>query len=245
MNDNQSLVTQLPLPVTLPVDETFSSFVSGPNEELVSLLSALGHGNDSVLGNGRQSLITIVGSEGRGKSHLLYALCHRLEDNKLSHVYLNLEDAAQWHPSVFEGLESLHVICLDNIHTIAGKSGWENALFDLINRVVEVGKCVLVCSSQLGPNHPDFVLPDLRSRLTWGLTYQLQPLTDDDRKTVIRERAEQRGLRLSEQALVFLLHHADRDLPNLMALLERLDTRSLQEQKKLSVAMVKRELGLD
>jgi len=49
---------------------------------------------------------------------------------------------------------------------------------------------------------------------------------------------------LSNQALQFVLNHSERDLKSLMALLARLDTRSLQEQKRLSVAMVKRELGL-
>ena len=40
------------------------------------------------------------------------------------------------------------------------------------------------------------------------------------------------------------VHHSERDMPSLINLLDRLDTRSLQEQKKLSVNMVKRELGL-
>ncbi|MDY6978099.1 MAG: DnaA regulatory inactivator Hda, partial [Pseudomonadota bacterium] len=52
------------------------------------------------------------------------------------------------------------------------------------------------------------------------------------------------GLKLSNQALQFLLHHSERDLKSLMSLLARLDTRSLQEQKRLSVGMVKRELNL-
>ena len=32
---------QLPLPVTLPDDETFASFVAGANEQVVSLLDIL------------------------------------------------------------------------------------------------------------------------------------------------------------------------------------------------------------
>jgi len=60
----------------------------------------------------------------------------------------------------------------------------------------------------------------------------------------VRLRAEERGLTLSNQALQFLLHHSERDLKSLMSLLARLDARSLQEQKRLSVAMVKRELNL-
>ena len=96
---------------------------------------------------------------------------------------------------------------------------------------------------QLGPQHSEFLLPDLRSRLSAGLTFQLQGLTDEERGEVLSSRALQRGLNLSEQALHYLLNHSQRDLPSLMALLDRLDQRSLQEQKKISVALVKRELS--
>jgi DnaA-homolog protein len=189
-------------------------------------------------------LVTLQGGSGVGKSHLLYALCHQLATQQVNHIYLNLNQHAQWSLDIFDGLENLSLICLDNIHAVAGITAWEEALFDLFNRVIENPGALVVGSSQLGPSHPKFVLPDLRSRLAWGVIYHLNTLDDDSRKDVLRLRASQRGLKLSEQALQFLLYHSDRDLRSLLGLLERLDTRSLQEQKKLSVAMVKRELGL-
>ena len=243
---------QLPLPVSLPVDETFNSFVSGTDTELVTLLQALAlavpdwrdAGLLQGLASSKLPMVTLLGSEGRGKSHLLYALCHEMADRDIPHVYLNLNNARDWPANAFEGLETLPLVCLDNVHAIAGNETLELALFDLINRVVESQQTVLVCSSRLGPSNPAFVLPDLRSRLSWGVTYQLHSLSDDERKRVVRNRATARGLKLSEQALQFLLHHSERDMPSLINLLDRLDTRSLQEQKKLSVNMVKRELGL-
>ncbi|MEW9796983.1 DnaA regulatory inactivator Hda [Alteromonas sp. CYL-A6] len=243
---------QLPLPVSLPADETFDSFVAGDNAELLELLRSLAGAMPAwristsltSLTTLQLPMLTLVGNEGKGKSHLLYALCHELASAEVPHVYLNLSSWAEWTSSVFDGLESLPVVCLDNIHEIAGQPEWELALFDLLNRVSESRFTVIVGTSRLGHSHPAFLLPDLRSRLAWGLTYQLAALNDEQRKDVIRARAAQRGLRFSDQALQFLLNHADRDLPSLMTLLDRLDTRSLQEQKKLSVAMVKRELGL-
>ena len=77
-----------------------------------------------------------------------------------------------------------------------------------------------------------------------GVIYHVNQLDDGGREEAVRLRAEERGLTLSNQALQFLLHHSERDLKSLMSLLARLDTRSLQEQKRLSVAMVKRELNL-
>jgi len=243
---------QLPLPVTLPTDETFESFVDINNSEVVALLKSIAlampnwRESESLvsLTSLRLPLITLLGGESVGKSHLLYALCHQLEQRNISHLYLNLSNHSQWSPGIFEGLENLSVICLDNIHSIAGSPGWEEALFDLLNRVHENRHGLIVCSSRQGPASSAYTLPDLTSRLAWGVIYHLSGLNDEGRKKVLRLRASQRGLRLSEQALQFLLHHSDRDIRNLLNLLARLDTRSLQEQKKLSVAMVKRELNL-
>ncbi|MBU3022792.1 DnaA regulatory inactivator Hda [Aestuariibacter sp. A3R04] len=244
---------QLPLPVSLPTDETFASFVTGDNGAVVSLLSTLA---DTGL-QWRSSLalrvlekstlpgVMLVGGAGKGKSHLLYAFCHQLADKDIAHLYLNLENALQWTTAVFDHLEGLPFLCLDNVHAIAGNAYWEEALFDFINRVVERQSTVLLMTSRLGATHPSFKLADLRSRLSWGLTYQLQALNDDLRARVLAARASERGLKFSSQAIQFLLHHCERDLPTLLAILERLDARSLQEQKKVSVRMVKRELGLD
>lgn len=244
---------QLPLPVTLPTDETFESFVAGKNGEVVALIQSLAQAmplwrKQSELRHIHQlkaPIIHLFGGAGTGKSHLLYALSHILSAQGQSHVYLNLADHTSWSPAVFDGLEYLPLICLDNIHVLAGKADWEEALFDLINRVSETQQSLLVITSRLGALHPDFILPDLRSRLGWGLSYQLVPLSDEDKQTVVEHRVTQRGLNLSQQALQFLLHHSDRDMPSLMALIERLDQRSLQEKKRLTVNLVKRELGLE
>ncbi len=244
---------QLPLPVSLPTDETFGSFVGGDNQELADFLHALSQsGSDwrtnpafSSLNNSPLAAVGITGSEGKGKSHLLYAVCHQLAAGHTRHIYLNLRDHNDWTPVIFEGLERLPYVCLDNIDAIAGIAEWEEALFHFINRVVDHHTSVLLWTSSIGPNHPAFQLPDLRSRLSWGITYQLNALSDENRLAILKSRAAQRGMGFSEQALMFLLNHCDRDLPTLMNLLARLDTRSLQEQKKLSVAMIKRELGID
>ncbi|MDO6476889.1 DnaA regulatory inactivator Hda [Alteromonas sp. 1_MG-2023] len=241
---------QLPLAVSLPDDETFSSFEAGENSGLADFLSALSQSGSrwrdntafSSLDNSPLAGVGITGAAGRGKSHLLYAVCHQLAFHQTRHIYLNLREYADWTPVIFDGLERLPYVCLDNIDAIAGIDEWEEALFHFINRMVDNHTSIFIWTSSIGPNHPAFKLPDLRSRLSWGITWQLAGLTDNERLNVLKKRAAQRGMRFSEQALAFLLTHCDRDLPALLTMLDRLDTRSLQEQKKLSVAMIKREL---
>lgn len=243
---------QLPLPVSLPVHETFDSFVEGVNGEAVNMLKritqSLSHasnGNEHLdLQSLSMPMVLLRGGAATGKSHLLFSVCHRLARAEIAHLYLNFDDASQWVPSVLEGLESLPVICLDNIDSVAGDPLWEEALFDLFNKVIEKSNTLVICTQRMTDMPVDFVLPDLASRLSWGVTYHLKSLNDEGREKALRLRATQKGLSLSEQALQFLLHHSDRTITSLVSLLDRLDSRSLQEQKKLSVAMVKRELNL-
>ncbi|NVK57390.1 MAG: DnaA regulatory inactivator Hda [Alteromonadaceae bacterium] len=242
---------QLPLPVTLPDDETFTSFVAGENNQVATLLHCIAaHSPDwrgepalSLLDAASIPLVNLIGSAGRGKSHLLYAVCHQLASREIPHAYVNLKDVVSLSPSVLDALEQLPVVCLDNLEAITGNDAWEEALFDLINRISETRIGVLIIASQVSAQSSAIKLPDLRSRISAGLTYQLKPLNDELRAKVLSSRARQRGLSLSVQALHYLLNHSQRDLPSLMALLDRLDQRSLQEQKKISVALVKRELS--
>ncbi|GGF58304.1 DnaA regulatory inactivator Hda [Alteromonas lipolytica] len=244
---------QLPLAVTLPDDETFASFVPGANDEVYTLLSCIaGHSPDwrgepalALLDAASIPLINVTGPSGRGKSHLLYATCHQLAAREIPHAYVNFADVLGLSPKLLDALEQLPVICLDNLDAITGDAHWEEAVFDLINRVSETRIGLLIIAAQANPNAIEVELPDLRSRLSAGLTYAMASLTDEQRGEILTARAQQRGLVLSAQALHYLLNHSQRDLPSLMALLDRLDQRSLQEQKKISVALVKRELAED
>ena len=242
---------QLSLPVSLPADETFDSFVSANNRQLVTLLREIGNQAPywqripslTALAAQPLPLINLFGGSGQGKSHLLYATAHMLSARQVSHIYLNLQQHAAFKPCILDGLEVLHVIALDNIHAISKAPAWEEALFDLINRVTENRQTVLLFSARQPPRRIPFNLPDLQSRLQWGTSFAVHQLNDNQRKQALILRSRQKGLQFSDAAIAFLLHHYDRNLTNLMQMLERLDTRSLQEQRRISVALIKRELS--
>ncbi|WP_223857959.1 DnaA regulatory inactivator Hda [Salinimonas profundi] len=249
----ERIAKQLSLPVSLPADETFESFVAAQNQQLVALLTMISRETPDwsatrslqFLTSQPLPLINIVGGEGQGKSHLLFALAHRLSARGVSHIYLNCRQLSALESQVLEGLENLSVIALDNMESISQNANWEEAIFDLLNRVTEKRKTIVICSSRQLPANTGFRLPDLESRLQWGTTFTLQRLDDEARKQAVRYRAEQKGLMFSDAALSFVLNHYDRNLKSLMHLLERLDARSLQEQRKISISMIKRELNLD
>jgi DnaA family protein len=82
-------------------------------------------------------------------------------------------------------------------------------------------------------------LPDLVSRLGWGVTYALSPLDGDTVQQALVHRASSRGLELPEETATFLLKRIPRDLPSVFELLDRLDEASMVEQRRLTIPFVK------
>jgi DnaA family protein len=115
------------------------------------------------------------------------------------------------------------------------------ALFSIINKAREAGGRVLAAG-----NAPPAQLPlreDLKSRLAWGLVYEVKPLTDEERARYLRGEAERRGMRVPAEVIDYLLTHARRDLPTLTAILDRLDRVSLEQKRQITLPLVRELLN--
>lgn len=227
---------QLPLGLRLKASARFSNFVAGPNEELMIQLrrTAAGEGEPFFL---------CWGGSGSGKTHLLQASCHLAAERGRSVAYLSLRDSDAWQPELLEGWEQYQLVCLDDVDAVAGQRHWEEALFYLYNRIRELGGG-LVVSACSAPARLSLCLPDLVSRLGWGLVYQLQPLSDEQRLRALQLRARQRGCEMPDETGRYLMRRMPRDMSDLFDVLDRLDEASLIAQRKLTVPFVKSVLGL-
>lgn len=115
------------------------------------------------------------------------------------------------------------------------------ALFNTINEAREAGGRVLAAG-----NAPPAQLPlreDLKSRLAWGLVYEVKPLTDEERARYLRGEAERRGMRVPAEVIGYLLTHVRRDLPTLTAILDRLDRVSLEQKRQITLPLVRELLN--
>jgi DnaA family protein len=83
---------------------------------------------------------------------------------------------------------------------------------------------------------------DLRTRLAWGLVYQLRPLGDADKAEHLRAGAARRGLPLSDEVVGYLLTRLPRDLPSLNGVLDALDRYSLAAKRPVTVPLVREAL---
>jgi DnaA-homolog protein len=118
-------------------------------------------------------------------------------------------------------------------------------LFNRINRIRENAPTErgLLLSAGSAPPAQLSLRDDLKSRLAWGLVYHVRTLTDDEKATCLREEASRRGLRITDEAVAYLLTHVRRDLPTLVAVLGHLDDYSLSRQRPLTLPLVREALA--
>ncbi len=214
---------QLLLEWGLSRPQTLDSFVVGRNAELAALLQHIARRDDTTLD---QRFVTIWGESGAGKSHVLQALSASGEA-----LYLNPEHAA----ADFLWSESTRLYLIDDSERLSEEQ--QHAAFALYNQVRELGG-VLIATADKPPAHLS-LREDLRTRLGWGLIYQIHGLSDEEKLDALSQSAQARGLSLSAGVLPYLLTHFRRDMQSLSAMLDALDRYSLETQRPITMPLLR------
>lgn len=227
---------QLALAIKLKDEATLTDFNWQGNELLQQQLHY-------ILSQNKEKFLYIWGSKGSGKSHLLQACCQAIHPTQ-SAVYLPLDLLKEWGPQTIEGIEEQDLICIDNIDAIAKDQAWEEALFHLYNKIKDQEKSLLIISGSQPPAHSAIGLADLRSRLAFGLIFQVHELSDEEKINTLKLHAKKRGFDLPEPVSQFLLSRCSRNMHDLHLMLNRLDDASLASQRKITIPFVKETLEL-
>jgi DnaA family protein len=234
----QGRPTQLLLGVGLDDDATFENFLVAPaNQQLVDYLRA------AAANRASEQFIYLWGGPSSGRTHLLQAMCHELTTARHSSIYLPLKELANFAPAIFQGANTLSLVCLDDLDCLAGDAAWEAALFNAFNEIQASATQLIICGN-CAPQGLQIKLPDLASRLQSGLTFQLTELNDTDKRIALQLRAGNRGMELGNAVADYIIARAERSLKALMQILDRLDESSIKEQRKLTIPFVKSTLGL-
>jgi len=229
------MAEQLPFNFDLKADQSFNSFYAGNNQQAVEYLTEMANGK------GEQQ-IYLWSTEGLGKTHLLQACCQQAHQQKIAAFYLDLAKDFPLDSSILEGLENFSLVCIDNIENCTGNAVWEMALFNFYNQHRENGHR-LILSANCPPNYLALDLPDLKTRMSWGLTLKLQELSESESIAAFTCKANYLGFEISPKVGQFLSKHYARDLPTLWRLLPELERATLIAKRKLSVPLLKKILA--
>lgn len=236
------MVAQLPLEFNLLDSATFSNFFfSQDNKLLANILK------NFVEDSNQEKFFYLWGHKESGKTHLLQACCSLALEKNISAIYISLDNLLinqdKLHSNFFDGLENLSLLCIDDLQLIINNHQLEESLFYLFNNIL-ANQHKLIVSANCVPSNLEIHLPDLKSRMTWGITYYLHGLTEKEKITALIMRAEQIGLQLNETVANFLLARLSRNTGELFDTLELLDTASLAAKRKLTIPFVKKVLKL-
>ena len=227
---------QIPLPFTRYDRFDFDSYLPGGNSAALHSLVQIAAGQS-------QGNLYLWGVPGTGKSHLLQAATTLASDNKMSVAYIPLAQLGEFAPDMLLGLETLDLVCIDDLHRAAGLATWEQSLFQLFNTLRERRR-PLVMSADQSPQAVSIALPDLKSRLAWDLVFHLLPLDEAALVRALQQRAHARMFDFPDEVLDYLVKRVSRDTHNLFQLLDRLDEASLASKKKITIPFVKEILGI-
>ncbi len=221
------MMKQLVLDMGLPTGPSLKNFCAGPNQAALAHLKLwLGD-----TGATRRSPVPtyLWGDSGCGKSHLLQAVRAELQQQG---AYVGWLDATVQVPPEFD--ERWACVLMDDVH--AFNVGQQQAAFNWFVHAQTVQMAVLAAGA-LPP--ADLKLrDDLRTRLGWGHVFALQALSESERRVVLRQAADARGIYLSDDVVDFMLTRFSRDLGSLMELLNLMDGYALQPQRAITIPLI-------
>ena len=220
---------QIALDIGLATGPTFASFFTGPNEAVVKHLG-LWVGAQSSMATRSPVPTYLWGTSGSGKTHLLKAAREALREQGAIVGWL---DASLHEPPAFN--DAWAAVLLDDVHLYTAVQ--QHAAFNWFVNAQTQARWVLAAGS-LPP--ADLKLrDDLRSRLGWGHVFGLQVLSEPERRAVLRQAADARGVFLGDDVMDFMLTRFSRDLGSLMELLDLIDGYALQTKRAITIPLIR------
>ena len=225
---------QIPLQLEPSREQGFGNFVTGANEACLESLCTFISADDVQ--------VFMSGPQSSGKTHLLSALCLEARSQGLTAFYAGLKGMPEGGQALLEGLEHVDLLCIDDLDAIAGTKDWEIALFHCINRFRDTGKKLVVASGE-PLSALNIELPDLVSRLQWGLRLKLVPPDDAGKLRVLNMQAKGLGIELPDEVARYLIRRSSRHLGTLIRVVERLQLAAFASKRRITVPLARQIIG--
>ena len=174
----------------------------------------------------------IYGNSGLGKTHLLLAIgqaIHEREPEKKIAYIKGDEFTNQLVKAIKEGtVEDFHtkyrnvdLFLVDDIQFIAGKRSTQEEFFHSFNNIYEAGHQIVITSDR-PPLEMSLLDDRLRTRFEGGLMASIEPPDIETRMAIIRNKAAQLGLLLSDDAVEYIATKITANIRQLEGVIKRI-----------------------
>ncbi len=234
--------SKTPFALGLDPSHTFSDFIKARSNRL-ACSSALDVANNPST---QYNPLYIFSKWSLGKTHLLHAIGNEAmkKDPNNKALYLSAENVV----SKFEISPPGHIynfwgeeippkfLLLDDIQTVVSQGKAQKELLSLCNQFLE-SKRQLVVTASSPPGQIKNLLPQLRSRLEWGLITEIKVPDQETKMKVIHQKAKQHGLQFREEAQFFLAS-STHNLKSLVRKIEKIKIHAPIYGKKMDISIV-------
>jgi len=227
----------------------FDNFIVGPSNELAhaSCLAAA-----SCPGR-RYNPLFIYGGVGLGKTHLVNAVVHAIQSNNPRQriLYVSAEQftnefitALQRHQiDSFRRRyrEQCDVLLMDDIQFLSGRVQTQEEFFHTFNALYHNDKQIVVTSDAY-PQQIAEMQQRLISRFQWGLVADIQPPEIDTRVAILKNKAEQEGLQISDDVILYVAQVISNNVRELEGCLLRLAVKAELLKSAIDLELAKKTL---
>ncbi len=189
---------------------TFETFVKGASNQF-ALAAALRVAETPARS---YNPLFVYGSAGLGKTHLLHAIGHYVEQNYRHHVvrYVSTETFMNEYVDAIRsnsmaGLRrryrEVDVLLIDDVQFLEGKEGLQEEFFHTFNALHGANKQIVLSSDRM-PDAIPTLEERLRGRFKWGLITDIQPPDLETRLAILRNKSERDRVEVPAETLEFI-----------------------------------------
>ncbi len=175
---------------------TFSTFIIGSSNKFAHAAALAVAANPANAYNP----LFIYGGSGLGKTHLLYAICAEIKQNKpqMNIIYSKGEEftnelitaiATERTRDFHDKYRQADILLVDDIQFIGGKESTQEEFFHTFNALYQAGRQIVLTSDR-PPKEIKTLEDRLRTRFESGLLADVQPPDFETRIAIIRRKAE-------------------------------------------------------
>ena len=174
----------------------------------------------------------IYGESGLGKTHLLYAIAHKIHADHPDYRIVYIKGDAftnELIQAIREGrnqefrekYRAADVFLMDDVQFIAGRESSQEEMFHTFNTLYEAGRQIVFTADR--PPKEMLRLDDrLRTRFEWGLPVDIQPPDYETRMAIIKNKAIRRGMDLPEPVLQYIAENITSNVRQIEGTVNRL-----------------------